>query len=847
MVKDQDWVAQLRGLSKAEAVRRLSETGYNELPAAERRGIWRILLGILREPMFLLLCGGAALYFFLGDLNEALILLVAVCVAIAITLVQEFRTEKAIEALRSLSSPRALVIRDGERFRIPGREVVPGDYVVIAEGDRIPADGILIWGLHVSTDESLLTGESFPVDKHPGEGDEAMSRPGEKEYCLYSATLVTHGQGILLVHSTGAATETGRIGKSIRGTGEERTHLQLETSRIVRVFFLFALVICLIVFTVTGFVRGEWLAGALAGITLAMGLIPEEFPVIMTIFPAIGSWRLSKQHVLVRRTAVIETLGSVTVLCTDKTGTITENRMTVKMLWNTREFLQIDENKIHDLEEPWHELVEYGILASKTDPFDPMEKALGRLGGITLQKTEHLHPDYKLRREYALSKTFLSVSNVWQTAGSGELVVGAKGASETITDLCHIPQEEISLVHAAAGKMAEQGLRVIGVARAVLREGEPMPADQHGFGFQFCGLIGIADPVRSQVPQAIRTAQQAGIRIIMITGDHPVTASVIAAQAGLKDGRVISGKEMNVMDDAALLEALDDATVFARVQPEQKLRIVQLLRQKGEVVAMTGDGVNDAPALRAAHAGIAMGGRGTDVAREASGIVLLDDDFTSIVSGIRSGRRIFDNIRKAMSYVVSVHIPIAGLTLLPLLLGWKEFILLPVHVAFLELLVDPACSIVFETEKEEPGLMERKPRPAKEPLFRRSVLVQSLANGFIMLVAAAFAWYFSAMAGNSFETSRALAFIMIVTSNLALLAASRSYSFRTLFSAFNLPFVLISVAAFLVLFAACNIPFLEEAFHFGTVRPLHALVCTLSGFGLIVFFELLKKILLVKK
>lgn len=837
---------QLQGLSAAEAKERLAVHGYNELPGVRKKGFFRIFLDVVKEPMFLLLTGGATLYFILGDTSEAILLLVAVLVSIGITVIQEARTEKALDALKNLSAPRALVIRDGQRIKIPGRELVPGDLAVVEEGDRVPADGILISGLNVSADESLLTGESFPVEKTAGSENLEMKRPGEGSNTMYSASLVTHGQGILLVKATGTATEAGRIGKSLESVEPEKTLLQQETNRIVRVFFMIGLACCLIIFFVTGFSQGNWLAGALAGITLAMGVIPEEFPVIMALFPALGSWRLAKENVLTRKGSVIETLGAVTVLCVDKTGTITENRMSIRALWNSSGFLDISAADTNELPEAWHALVEFGILASKSDPFDPMEQALKRLGAKTLAGTEHLHSDFQLAREYALSKSFLSISNAWTVPGEDFLLVGAKGAPETIGNLCHLDEAATARLNQAAEQLAARGLRVIGVAKALLPAGEKLPASQHDFAFEFCGLVGIADPVRTQVPAAVEKARAAGVHVVMITGDHPETALSIAKEAGLDVRGVITGKELNELDETALHERIREVSVFARVMPEQKLQIINALKQNGEVVAMTGDGVNDAPALKAAHVGIAMGERGTDVAREAAGVLLLNDDFTSIVSGIRSGRRIFDNIRKAMAYVVSVHIPIAGLSLLPVILQWKEFILLPVHVAFLELLVDPACSLVFESEKEEPGIMNRPPRPKSEPLFRKKVIIQSLTDGFFMLSAALLAWYVSDRSGNSFETSRALTYIMVVTSNLALLITSRTYSFRTIWQSFNLPLIIIFAFSTLFLVASCTVPFLEKAFHFGPVPPLHALYCTLGGFGLAFVFEWMKKLVKVK-
>src|SRR5512136_2510154 len=711
------------GLSADEAHRRLLEEGYNEIPSAERKNLLAIVGEVIREPMFLLLVGAGLIYFILGDVEEGAILLSFVLVIIGITAYQEQKTEKALEALRNLSSPRALVIRNGSLQRIAGREVVRKDVMVVSEGDRVAADALLLSENNLLVDESLLTGESVPVRKAVAAKTPADRRPGgDDQPWLYAGTLVVQGQGISEVMDTGMGTEMGKIGKALQSVQEEETRLHMETSRIVRNIALTGLLLCTTVIVVYGITRADWLHGFLAGITLAMATLPEEFPVVLTIFLALGAWRLSRQNVLTRRIPAIETLGAATVLCVDKTGTLTENRMSVARLGVAGESFPCSPRGRDQVPEPFHELLEFAILSAKKDPFDPLEQALLRKGGDDLRGTEHLHGDWDLLQEYPLSRELLAMSNVWRSREGREYVIAAKGAPEAIADLCHLGAERQGEISAEVEKMASDGLRVLGVAKAYFTE-KDLPDGQHDFPFTFLGLVGFADPVRKDVPGAVAECGTAGIRVVMITGDYPATARNIGRQIHLplEDG-LVTGPELDRADDLAIAGKIRGASIFARVVPEQKLRIVEAFKASGEVVAMTGDGVNDAPALKAAHIGIAMGGRGSDVAREASSLVLLDDNFASIVAAVRMGRRIYANLKKAMAYIISVHVPIAGISLAPVLLGWP-LILLPVHIVFLELIIDPACSVVFEAEREEPDIMKRPPRRPEDRLLDRRTLI----------------------------------------------------------------------------------------------------------------------------
>jgi Ca2+-transporting ATPase len=524
-------LTRIRGLSDAEAAERLHRDGPNELPSSKPRSLLAITAEVVREPMFLLLVGCGTLYLFLGDVAEAALLLGFVFVVMGITLFQERKTERALEALRDLSSPRALVIRDGRQKRIAGSEVVRDDVLLLAEGDRVPADAVVLSCVNLSADESLLTGESVPVRKVPAGGDEAVGRPGGDDLpFVFSGTLVVQGQGIARVRATGLHTEMGKIGKALRAVEVEGTRLQKETRRVVRVLALVGLLLCGVVVVVYGLTRGGWVNGVLAGVTMAMAMLPEEFPVVLTVFLALGAWRLSRKRVLTRRVPAIETLGATTVLCVDKTGTLTLNRMSVVRLVAGGRAYDVAASQ-GPLPEAVHEVVEYAILASRPDPFDPMEKAFHDLGSRYLANTEHVHRDWGLLREYPLSPELLAMSQVWQSRDGQDYVIAAKGAPEAIADLCHLDPTEAERLAGEVRQMADAGLRVLGVARATFRPAD-LPGEQHDFAFRLVGLVGLADPVRPTVPDAIRECNAAGIRVVMITGDYPATAAASPGRSG---------------------------------------------------------------------------------------------------------------------------------------------------------------------------------------------------------------------------------------------------------------------------------------------------------------------------
>jgi P-type Ca2+ transporter type 2C len=828
------------GLSSEQAQARLKAEGYNELPTSARRSTLAIAADVAREPMFLLLIASAAIYLIVGDLREALILSLSIFFIMGITIFQERKTERALEALRDLSSPRALVVRDGEQKRIAGREVVRDDLLILTEGDRVPADAVLLSCNDLLVDESLLTGESVPVRKVAWNGVQKMTRPGGDDLpFVYSGTMLVQGRGVARVVATGLQTEFGSIGKALESVEHDETFLQKRSGTLIRNFAVAGISLCVLVVVLYGITRANWIGGFLVGIALAMSLLPEEIPVVLTVFLALGAWRMSQRRVLTRRMPAIEQLGSATVLCVDKTGTLTLNRMSVSRIFARGEFCDVNIHSKARLPKMFKEIVRFSVLASETDPFDPMEKAFKELGNRYLDQADMERR--KLVHEYSLSPELLALSHVWKLPDNEEHVIAAKGAPEAIADLCHFSPEKRDQLSMHVDSMGADGLRVLAVARASFR-GKAWPASQHDFDFEFLGLIGLSDPVRPSVPAALQECYGAGIKVVMITGDYPSTARAIARKIGLEPGgEIITGSDIGRISQPELRRHIVKTNIFARVLPEQKLNLVTAFKGNGEIVAMTGDGVNDAPALKAAHIGIAMGGRGTDVAREAASLVLLDDDFATIVEAIRSGRRIFDNLQKAMAFIFAIHVPIAGLALVPLVLDWP-LVLSPVHIVFLELIIDPACSIAFEAEPAEANVMERPPRDPKEPLFGAQKILLSILQGVVLLLTVFLIFGFALYREQSEAETRTLTFVTLVVGLVALILANRSWSRGMLYTlrSPNRAFWWVVGGASSFLAVVLYTPSLREVFQFATLDPKALAICVGAGLVSVVWFEIVK-------
>ena len=722
------------GLSQVEVETKLAEFGPNRLAAPKLRSVLSIVVGTLKEPMFLFMLAAAVLYLAIGDLAEGAFLVLAACASMGLVVFQDARSENALNALRELVAPQAHVIRDGVTQSVPADQLVPGDIILPSAGERFPADADLISDGLLSVDESALTGEAVPVTKQAG-----------GEIGLFAGTMIISGEGLARVTQTGSSTRLGNIGANITGK-IERTPLQETTGRLVVWLTGAAFVVCITIVVAYGLMRGDWVAGGLAGLTAAIALLPEEFPLVLAVFLAMGSQRLAKNNVLVRRAAVVETLGAITLLCVDKTGTLTENRMKVGEVWALYDTSNDD-------------VVAAGVLASAVHPIDPMDKAL-HASQTPNGKPANIGPIVSL----PLSATRLAVIQAWPSDKG--VIWAAKGAPEAIIGLCKILPQDVAKIQAQLEEMAARGIRVLAVARANnVTAGQD---DVTHIPFQFLGLVGFEDPLRGDVPEALAQARSAGIDVAMITGDFPQTALAIAGQAGLHiEAGVLTGNDIEKLTPEDLQQRIGAVRVFARVSPNAKLKLIEAFQALGHIVAMTGDGINDAPALERAHVGIAMGKRGTDVAREAADLVLLDDSFASIIGGVRLGRRIFTNLQKALGYVVAIHVPIAGLALLPIVLGFPP-LLYPMHIVMLELIIDPVSSLVFEAEPSEAAAMKRPPRPIKQPLFGWRHMSVAALQGLVLLagVMGLYIWALDKDVGE--PVARGLGFAALVVGNLVL-------------------------------------------------------------------------------
>lgn len=825
------------GLTTAEATARLEADGANELPQAAERSLLRQAWDVFRQPMLALLLGAGTVNLLLAEPLDAAILMSFVLVVIGISVYQAHKTEHALAALRDMSAPRALVIRDGVQVRVPGREVVRGDLMVLAEGDRVPADGVVVEAVNLAVDESMLTGESLAVHKPMGDGGDVPR--------VYSGTLVVRGRGMAVVSATGPASEIGRIGTALSSIESRPSSLEREVDRLVRIVAVVGVAAAVLVVLVFGATRGDWLQGVLAGIATAMAMLPEEFPVILTVFLALGAWRLSRRNVLTRAGAAIEALGSVTVICADKTGTLTMNAMTVS------DVLAVD---AAGAAQRWHPddgpppdwgrpLVVAAALASAPASVDPMDRACRSLAEGTVE----FDRGWVVDREYPLDEELRAMAIAWRDP-DGRRVIAVKGSPEAV--LAGMG-DVANLSNGALAEAVLSGRRVLGVSTLAIdgpSDDGALPADLAEVladpRLRRLGSVVFRDPMRPEARSAVSTLRRAGVRVVMITGDHPGTAIAIAEEVGIDvSGGCLSGVDIATMQPEALAANAATVSVFARVRPEQKLLLVRALQARGEVVAMTGDGVNDAPALRAADIGVAMGGRGTDVAREAASIVLTDDDFASISDGVRRGRGIYDNLRKAMAYVVAVHVPIVGMALLPLVAPDWPLVLLPVQLAFLELIIDPACSVVFESEGIDPSIMEHPPRPVGEPVLGRRVIGVAVAQGLAVLAATVVLYLTAVFRGYDDERVRSMAFATLVLSNLGLIVVNRSWRLpvlRVVRERRNPAMRWILVTAVALLALLLWLPPLRDAFRLGPMSLVDLGLAALGALLGVGWFEVRK-------
>lgn len=803
-----------QGLTTAESNERLLRYGRNLLAKADEKNFIFTLLSLLREPMLLLLIAAGLISIALAELIDGLLLLFTIFIIVGITFYQTRKTEKALEALSELTMPLALVIRDGREKRIPSSEIVPGDLILLREGDRIGADARLITSASLQVDESLLTGESVPVLKNVGDS-------------TYTGSLVVRGHGSAEVLATGTATQLGKIGKSLTEIPDEKTTLQENVARIVKVVGLAALFTVIAVFALYGTTRGNWLEAGLAGISVAMALIPEEFPVILTIFLALGAWRMARAKVVARKPAAIEALGAISVLCVDKTGTLTENRMEIaeihagSKIWRGT---QIPDGNVA-------EAIMIAALATPKSAYDPMDIAFQKLAK-TIQR-ENLSEFISIS-EKPLTKENLYYTHAWQDSKSLAMLHAVKGAPEHIAKLCNFDHDQYQSFVEKVKTEAARGYRTIGIAKST-----------DGQNYTYLALALLSDPIRDGVPEAVAECSKAGIRTIMITGDHPSTAITIAKNIGLGNQKCLTGTELDKLRDDQLRNIISECSVFARVTPMHKLRLVRILQENDEVVGMTGDGINDAPALKAADVGIAMGERGTDVAREAAALIITDDNFTSIVEGIRRGRAIFSNIQKALIYVIAVHVPIFGMALIPVLNPGWPLVLLPALIAFQEVIIDPASSIVFEAEEPDKKNMERLPRSKSNSLIGAREVTIGVLQGLSVLAVTFLMYLVSFSKYDSEELSRSLTYGTLLISNVLLVLSNRSQrlSIVTSFRRRNNPAIIpIVVLAIGILIALLNVPFLTDSFNLARLNLAQYLAVILASLLSITWYEIYKKL-----
>ncbi|MBK5254169.1 MAG: cation-translocating P-type ATPase [Peptostreptococcaceae bacterium] len=754
------------GLSTIEAKKLQDKYGKNELALEKKESFIKKVFHILSEPMFLLLIVAAVIYFILGEPRDGAIMLIFVIGIISIDVIQEWKTDKTLNALKDLSAPHVKVIRDDKEIVIASADLVPGDLMMIFEGVKIPADGIVIKCNDLCVDESSLTGEAEGVWKVMTDNAKSSVDYWRKDYC-YAGTLVTQGTAAVLVDKIGATTEYGKIGVNVASAPNEDTPLQKQTGSLVKICATIAAVLFVLVgvftyFNIPNHILGDRIIESiLSGITLAMAMIPEEFPVILTVFLSMGAWRLAKKQSIVRKLPSVETLGAVSVLCVDKTGTITMNQMTVQNTWALTEDTQL--------------LIETMGLGCETDVYDPMEKAM-----LSYCESNGISKEYlfggELITEYTFTNELKMMGHIWRR--NGEIIIAAKGSPERILTVCMMSDKDRKITEQKITEMSEEGLRVIAVATMKPLNDCDIPDKITDCSLTLLGLIGLADPPRESVKKDITVCNRAGIRVVMITGDNGVTASSIAKKIGMPNSdHIITGDMLNEMSDEELQEKVKDVSIFSRVVPEHKMRIVKAFKENGEIVAMTGDGVNDAPALKYADIGIAMGKQGSEVSREAADLILMDDNFTTIVETVKDGRRIYDNIRKAVGYVFTIHIPIAFASLLAPILGITPIaiFILPLHIVLLELIIDPTCSIVLERQPAETDIMDRKPRNPREKLLNRGIFIKSIIQGLVIF-GASFGAYFITLDGNpdNAPLARAMGIAIIMLSNLFLVQVNSS-------------------------------------------------------------------------
>ncbi len=791
------------GLSTEQVIASRSKHGSNRLQLHEDRVFWHVLQSVVLEPMFVLLAAACAVYFILAEYTEGVIMLVAILFVSGISFFQEYRSRNAIRALKDLSAGQTRVLRNGVEVKVEVEEIVVGDLILLQEGEIVPADGQVLVANDFSLNESILTGEAFAVPKNVSD-----------QNLVFRGTLVTSGSAWVEVKAVGLETQFGKIGLSLKEITVIQTPLQIQIRRFVRTMVWIGTLAFLIVVGFNYFQSGDITHAFLQGLTLAMSILPEEIPVAFSTFQALGAFRLLKQNIIVKQPQYVETLGSATVIAVDKTGTLTQNKMAIDYLYDALSGLSIrcDEDRPLPLM-----LIEYAMWASETQPFDPMEKTIhdwyGRKAPVDLRK------QFSQVHEYPIGGKPPIMTHIFKN-NKGETIIASKGAPEGIMRQSRLTLDELLKAEQQALAYASMGYRVLGVGKGSW-EGKVWPVSQGSFKFEFLGLIAFQDPPKPHISQTLKSFEEAGIKVKMITGDYAETALAIAGQVHLRhNGKILNGNEIMDLGEEELKEKVNDVNLYARMFPEAKLKVVEALKANGEVVAMTGDGVNDGPALKAAHIGISMGQRGSEVAKSAASLILTDDDLAHMTDAIALGRRIFSNLEKAIRYIVSIHIPIILIVTLPFILAWPFTDLFsPVHVIFLELLMGPTCSIIYENEPMEPGTMQRPPGYTGRVFLSFRHLALSIIQGLAITLGCLGIGYYYMKVGYDETTVRTIIFITLLFSNIFLTLVNRSFYysvFKTLLYKNNLVPLILAVTLLFIL-AFLYMPFMLQWFR------LHAL------------------------
>ena len=818
----------ITGLSDEEVSQSRMQNGTNSLQHQEKNQLLISLLDIVKEPMFLLLVAAASIYFITGDFGDGIFMSLAIVLVTSISLYQESKSRNAIDALKKLSQPKSKVIRNGKIVDIPSEEIVLGDYIQLEEGHFIPADGSILQSNDFSVNESILTGESLSVFKNETSENKQV----------FQGTIVATGLAICEVTAIGNQTSLGKIGKSLNEIAEEKTPLQIQIDNFVKKMSIIGLVIFGIVWAINFYNSKMVLDSLLKALTIAMSVIPEEIPVAFTTFMALGAWRLMKMGIVTKQTKTVETLGSATVICTDKTGTITQNKMSLVQLY------LFDSDTIIDTKDKLNPDAEVvlsdAMWSSEPIPFDAMEIAIHEAYAKLESVDERKH--FKLIHEYPLSGKPPMMTHIFEDS-KGKRIIAAKGAPEALIEVCHLSAKEKKQIVAAMETMTNEGYRVLGVGVTEF-SGKDYPKTQQEFKFQFKGLVAFYDPPKKNIQEVFETFYKAGIQVKIVTGDNAATTATIAKQVGFKDAdKMLNGDELMAMDAATLKKKVMETAIFTRMFPEAKLKIIEALKSNHQIVAMTGDGVNDGPALKSAHIGIAMGKKGTEIAKEAANLILIDDDFSKMIDAIAMGRKIYLNLKKAIQYIISIHIPLIMIVLIPLALGWiYPNIFTPVHIIFLEVIMGPTCSIIYENEPMEQNLMLQKPRPLTTTFFNLKEITISIIQGLVITLGLLFVYQYCVANGCTQSETRTQIFLTLVASNIFLTLANRSFYysiFTTIRYKNNLVLIIIGITLLttsLLLF----VPIFSKFFLFESVNLTQIGCSFLVGFVSVMWIEIYK-------